>query len=114
MKQAAVQRALAKRFALLWVPFLRKNNLEPSLCDEWVTVVPLPPSIAAPSVESTTTPPTVAHPSPSAEADIGSASARLPSLSMLMEQLDAEDNADGDVDTDTDGGTFSDDDGIFE
>lgn len=41
MKQAATQRALAKRFAELWVPFLRRNSLLPSMCAEWAWAVPI-------------------------------------------------------------------------
>ncbi|TDL14821.1 hypothetical protein BD410DRAFT_845699 [Rickenella mellea] len=41
MKQAVTQRALAKRFAELWVPFLRSNSLLPSLCAEWAWAVPI-------------------------------------------------------------------------
>ncbi|TDL15288.1 hypothetical protein BD410DRAFT_732930, partial [Rickenella mellea] len=108
MKQAAVQRGLAKRFAKLWVPFLRKNSLAPLLCGEWEAVVPSP---AAPLVATTAIPSTSAHPSSSSADNTVSASTRLPGLSTLMELFE-EDNVDGDVDTD--GESCSDDEGIFE
>ncbi|TDL25097.1 hypothetical protein BD410DRAFT_717811, partial [Rickenella mellea] len=109
MKQAAVQRDLAKRFARLWIPFLRKNGLAPTLCEEWLPVVPLPLSPTVTLVTSTAPPTAAASSSPLAADDL-SLPARHHGLS-LRELFDAEDEADGDIDSD---GTCSDDDGIFE
>ncbi|TDL14820.1 hypothetical protein BD410DRAFT_845698 [Rickenella mellea] len=39
LKQAAIQHALARRFAVLWVPFLSNHTLLPEVCTEWASVV---------------------------------------------------------------------------
>ncbi|TDL14504.1 hypothetical protein BD410DRAFT_845964 [Rickenella mellea] len=79
MKQAATQRALAKRFAQLWVPFLRRHSLLPLVCAEWDWAVP------------NTQPVSRRRPSPAPQP---STSLRLCLDSLMAVDLDDEDDGD--------------------
>ncbi|TDL14508.1 hypothetical protein BD410DRAFT_733990, partial [Rickenella mellea] len=66
LKQAAIQRNLARHFAVLWVPFLSKHSLLPGVCAEWTSVVPATTASrsipSAPRNRSLATPAILPHP----------------------------------------------------
>ncbi|TDL14293.1 hypothetical protein BD410DRAFT_846162 [Rickenella mellea] len=68
LKQAAIQRNLARHFATLWVPFLSKHSLLPGVCAEWSSVVPAATayrggaSASEPRSRSLATPAILPHP----------------------------------------------------
>ncbi|TDL14310.1 hypothetical protein BD410DRAFT_734277, partial [Rickenella mellea] len=97
LKQAAIQRDLARHFAILWVPFLSKHTLLPELCAAWSSVVPASTArragVSAPRVRA---------------AAISSSLA----ISDLADELDEGDRLDESDDDET--GEIGDDDGIFD